>query len=75
MLINILPIIQIVISVLLVVAVLLQQRGSGMSGVFGGGDGGGSYSTRRGFEKILFRSTIILAVLFFLSTFIALLIN
>lgn len=69
----ILPIIQVVISVLLVTAIMLQQRGTGLSGAFGGG-GGESYHTKRGIEKILFTSTIVLASLFLLSTFIALLI-
>jgi len=73
MLSNILPIIQIIISVLLMAAILLQQRGTGLSGIFGGG--GEGYHTQRGFEKILFRSTIILATLFLLSTFVALLIK
>jgi len=59
--------------VLLVGAILLQQRGSGLGGIFGGG--GESYHTKRGFEKILFTSTIILATLFLLSTFVALLIK
>ncbi len=72
MLSNILPIFQIVVSVLLVTAVLLQQRGSGLSGLFGGSDG--SYHTKRGFEKILFIITIALATLFLLSSFSALLI-
>jgi preprotein translocase subunit SecG len=72
---NILPIIQIIISVFLIAAILLQQRGSGLAGVFGGGGGGESYHTKRGFEKILFTSTIVLASLFLVSTFIALLIH
>lgn len=71
MLFKFLPYIQITLSCLLVIAILLQQRGAGMSGVFGGG--GESYSTRRGFEKILFVSTIVLAFLFLLSAFLALL--
>lgn len=57
-----LPFAQIIISTLLVVAVLLQRQGSGLSGVFGGE--GNAYRTKRGFEKILFIGTIILAVLF-----------
>lgn len=57
-------IIQIIIAVLLMTAILLQQRGAGLSGAFGGGEGG-AYSTRRGIEKLLFTSTIILAILFF----------
>lgn len=53
---------QIVISVLLVVAILLQQRGSGLSAVFGGS--GNIYRTKRGLEKGLFFLTIILILLF-----------
>ena len=56
-------IIQIILAVLLMAAILLQQRGTGLSGAFGGE--GSAYSTRRGIEKILFSGTIIVAVLFF----------
>ena len=45
------------------VAILLQNRGVGLSGVFGGS--GNIYRTKRGVEKKLFIATIILAVLFF----------
>lgn len=62
---------QIIISVLVVIAILLQQRGSGIGGAFGGG--GASYYTKRGLEKILFISTIILGILFVGSTIAALL--
>ena len=58
-----LPYIQAVICVLLVTAILLQQRGTGLGAAFGGE--GNVYRTKRGFEKTLFRSTIILAALFF----------
>lgn len=58
----ILNIVQIILSILLIVAILLQQRGGGLSPVFGGE--GGAYRTRRGLERGLFISTIVLAVLF-----------
>ena len=58
-----LPIIQIVLSVLLVTAILLQQRGSGLGSAFGGE--GNVFRTKRGVEKILFYATIGIAVLFF----------
>lgn len=61
---SVLTIIQITISVLLIAAVLLQARGGGLSPVFGGESG--VYRTRRGAEKMIFRATIALAVLFFL---------
>ena len=57
-----LPIIQIIISLLLIGAILLQTRGSGLSSVFGGEFT--FYHTRRGIEKVVFWATIILAVLF-----------
>ncbi|HEY1037184.1 MAG TPA: preprotein translocase subunit SecG [Candidatus Paceibacterota bacterium] len=69
----ILPIIQIVISVLLIVAVLLQQSEAGAGSAFGGGnDSVSSWRTRRGFEKTLFIATIVLAVLFVASAIVAL---
>ncbi len=60
---NIITIIQLIVSVLLVIFVLLQQKGAGLSEAFGGDSV--VYQTRRGFEKLLFWGTIILAVLFF----------
>lgn len=62
---------QIIICVALATAILLQQRGSGIGGAFGGG--GASYFTKRGFEKILFIATIVLGILFIGSTIAALL--
>lgn len=59
----VITIIQIVLAALLIIAILLQQRGAGLSGAFGGE--GSVYSTRRGAEKIIFIATIIIAVLFF----------
>jgi preprotein translocase subunit SecG len=63
-----LPIIQIVLSILLVVAVLLQQRGSGLGSAFGGE--GNVFRTKRGVEKILFYATIGIAVLFFVNAIV-----
>jgi len=53
-----------IISVCLIVAVLLQVKGQGLGGIFGGGDSG-IYKTRRGAEKTLFNLTVVLSVLFF----------
>ena len=58
-----LEIAQIAVSVLLIAAILLQSRGSGLSATFGGE--GNVYRTKRGVEKVLFRSTIVFAVIFF----------
>lgn len=59
-----LKIFQIIIAILLMVAILLQSRGVGLGGIFGGTDA--VYRTKRGIEKTLFTATIVLAVLFFL---------
>lgn len=53
---------QIVISVLLIIAILFQQKGGGLGSAFGGD--GQVYRSRRGLEKVLFVATIIFAVLF-----------
>ncbi|MDH4330012.1 MAG: preprotein translocase subunit SecG [Candidatus Moranbacteria bacterium] len=57
-----LNLVHVIVSALLIVSILLQSRGSGLSTVFGGGMGG--YHTKRGFERFLFYSSITLAVLF-----------
>ncbi len=57
---------QLVISILLVIAILLQNRGTGLGSTFGGS--GGVYLTKRGLEKKLFIATIVLAVLFFATS-------
>lgn len=62
---KILQIIQIIIAVALMLAILMQSRGVGLSEVFGGS--GGAYRTRRGIEKKLFVGTIVLSTLFFLT--------
>lgn len=59
---SILNALQIVVALLLITTILLQSRGSGLSGVFGGDSA--VYRTKRGAEKILFYSTIILSILF-----------
>lgn len=62
--------IHIIVSILLIVAILLQNRGAGMGSAFGGGGGGGMgggvYLTKRGIEKKLYIATIVLAIIFVL---------
>lgn len=70
---EILPIVQIILSVLLIGLVLMQQSDAGLGSAFGGGDGSGGH-TRRGVEKTLFNATVLVAVLFAISAFIALII-
>ena len=61
---------QIVVSVAIVAAVLLQVRGGGLGGIFGQADT--VYRTKRGAEKILFQLTIVLVVLFAIVSLITL---
>ena len=68
---KILPYIQIILSLILIGAILMQQSDAGVGGVLGGGDGGGLYHTRRGFEKFLFVMSITVAILLILSSLLA----
>jgi len=71
-LISILPILQIILSVLLVIVILLQRSEESLGGAFGGSDSvETTKSTRRGSEKTLFQSAIVIAVLFTLVSIIA----
>ncbi len=53
---------QMILSVALTAALLLQVKGGGLGGIFGQADT--VYRTRRGVEKTLFQITIVLVVLF-----------
>ena len=61
---------QIVLSVALILAILLQVRGGGLGGIFGQADT--VYRTRRGAEKRLFQLTIVLVVLFVIISILSL---
>lgn len=67
---NYLSIAQIVLSVALVLAILLQVKGGGLGGIFGQADS--VYRTRRGVEKTLFQLTIVLSVIFIIVSIVAL---
>jgi preprotein translocase subunit SecG len=64
---------QMVLSVALVLAVLLQVRGGGLGGIFGQPDA--VYRTRRGAEKVLFQMTIVLVLLLVVVSFLVLVIG
>ncbi len=55
--------INVFVSILLIICILVQHRVSGLSATFGGG--GSLYVQRRGAEKVIFKLTIILSVIFF----------
>ena len=69
---SILPWLQIAFSVLLIAAILLQQSKEGLGSAFGGDAGGGVSYTKRGAEKTLFTATIVLAILFGISSVLSL---
>lgn len=60
-----LDIAMIITSIALIASVILQSKGAGLGGLTGA-DTGGIFTARRGIEKILFRVTIGLSVLFFI---------
>jgi len=64
---SVLPYVQIILSIVLVAAILLQSRGSGIGGAFGGDNFSATFNQRRGAELFLFRLTIVTAILFVLS--------
>lgn len=63
---RIITIIQVITLIVIIVTVLLQQKGQGLSAVFGGSNG--YYKTKRGAEKFIFWTTIFAAFIFFLTT-------
>lgn len=59
---NALIIFQVVSSILLILVILVQEKGVGLSATFGGG--GEFYRSRRGIDRVLFVVTIVLSVFF-----------
>lgn len=72
---EVLPYVQIGLSVLLIVAVLLQRTGASLGGAFGADNFSSGFHTRRGLERTLFHATIALGILFAVSALISLLIS
>ena len=70
--ISFLQVTQVIAGLLLIVSILLQHRGTGLGGAFGGE--GMSYRSRRGVEKLLLRATVVFAVIFLISVIAQLLI-
>ncbi|HTJ73258.1 MAG TPA: preprotein translocase subunit SecG [Verrucomicrobiae bacterium] len=68
---SILQIVTVGSSILMIIAILLQQRGASLGAGFG--SSGELYTTRRGLDKNLFEVTIVLAVIFVLSILVGLL--
>lgn len=56
---------ELIVSILLILVILLQNKGVGLSATFGGG--GEFYKSKRGIDKFLFYVTIVLATLFIVN--------
>lgn len=69
---TILQVVTIGSAILMIIAILLQQRGASLGAGFGAS--GELYTTRRGLDKNLFEVSIVLAVIFILSILVGLLI-
>jgi protein translocase SecG subunit len=72
---KILPYVQIILSVVLVSAILLQQSAAGLGGALGGGDTESFHHTRRGFEKFLFYLSLVCGILFALFALLSIIIK
>ena len=70
---NIVIAIQIIVSILLILSILAQSKGTGLGAAWGGSSE--TFDTRRGTDKLIFNVTIVLAVLFLLTSAANLLIN
>ncbi len=64
-------IVTIISAILIIVTVLLQSQGTNLGTTFGGE--GSSYRSKRGAEKLIFNTTIVMAVMFTLSVVLSLL--
>ena len=66
-LVSALPYAEIVLALLLIVGIVLQQRGAALGGAFGGDNFASTFYKRRGAEKFLFNASIVLAILLVLA--------
>lgn len=66
----VISLIQIILGILLILVIIIQQKGSGLGSAFGGDLG--FYRTKRGAEKLLFYATIAIAIAFIISSLVGL---
>ncbi|OGG62213.1 preprotein translocase subunit SecG [Candidatus Kaiserbacteria bacterium RIFCSPHIGHO2_02_FULL_49_34] len=69
---SVLPYAQVILSIVLIAAILLQQRGSSLGGAFGSDNFSGTFNKRRGGEMFLFKVAIVSGILFVLTTLLSL---
>ena len=70
-LVSALPYAEIILSILLIVGIVLQQRGATLGGAFGGDNFASTFYKRRGAEKFLFVATISIAILLVLAAIVS----
>jgi len=71
---QLLPVIQLILSLLLILAIILQRAGEGIEGALGGTASNITRFARRGGEKFLFFATIGIAILFVVFSVIGILV-
>jgi len=69
---NIILTIQVIVSVLLIILILMQNKEGGLGAVFGAGEG--FQAVRRGPEKFIYNLTIVLAIIFLLNALLIVLV-
>jgi len=69
--ISTLSLLQIVVAIILIVLILLQQRGTALGSSFG--QEGGFYATQRGLQKKIFWATVVLGAIFIILSLLNLL--
>jgi len=67
-------VVQIILAITLITVILLQVKSASLGSAFGGSDAS-IYTTRRGIDKVLFNFTVILAVVFLLTSVTVLLVT
>ncbi|MBV9689983.1 MAG: preprotein translocase subunit SecG [Ktedonobacteraceae bacterium] len=61
---QVVRIIQIILSIAVIAFILMQARGAGLGSAFGGSSAGSVFKTRRGVERLIFNITIVFVILF-----------
>jgi preprotein translocase subunit SecG len=70
---NIILIIQLLVSISLIALILLQAKGVGLGRAWGGG--GEFYKSKRGVEKVVFQTTVALAIVFMVTSLLSLIVR
>ena len=69
-LVSALPYAEIILAILLILGIVLQQRGATLGGAFGGDNFSSTFYKRRGAEKFLFNATVSIAILLVLAAIV-----